>query len=103
MRVTVKVHVSAQEQLREWIEGRDDDPNSESLNRVYLHELIRILEENAGEIAQAVCVGEYEPKTYRWQYTDDVAVEFMVKTARKFPIGSVRRIVITGFQLATDR
>jgi hypothetical protein len=102
MRVSVTIHETAREQFEDWLRGEEDDTNRGRLNRIYAEELIRILAETAGEVPQAVCVRDDEPKVYWWRYSDEMTVTFMVKKERMLALGRVRRIIITGFRRETD-
>jgi hypothetical protein len=66
------------------------------LVHVYLDELMRVLEETAGQPLGCVRVGTGEPQFYRWQYTDEVRIGYQVRTQRQgFLRGISLRIIVT--------
>ena len=96
MQVLVQFHRQVEEDLDRWLSaGELDDENREALVDVYIEELIRVLQETVGEPDHAVRQNSSEPRLYRWRYTDEVEIDYVVKTRGPglFRFRSVRIIV----------
>jgi len=85
MRVEVRIHRIAEEQLPEWLFSQDpSDEYRDSLVREYYNELVRALTKWQGEVPGAESRRRAEPRLYRWKYTEDLWVEFIVKRTSLF-------------------
>jgi hypothetical protein len=100
MRVVVQVHRTARARFRVWLEAHAaGDEEREALIGLYMDELRRVLIERGGEIGEAICYREEEPRVYWWHYTGDLWVQFAVKTERPFRIrAETRRVILTDFR-----
>jgi len=97
MRVVVELHRQVREDLERWLVGREaDHTNRSMLVRVYLDELIRVLEETAGQPLGCIRMESGEPQSYRWQYTDEVQIGYQVRTQRQGLLRKLSvRIIVT--------
>jgi hypothetical protein len=97
MRVVVELHRQVRDDLVRWLVGRETDHTNRSmLVRVYLDELLRVLEETAGQPLGCVRVGTGEPQFYRWQYTDEVRIAYQIRTQRQGFLREISlRIIVT--------
>lgn len=104
MRVEVRIHRIAEEQLQEWLFSQDPaNEYRDALVREYYDELVRALTKWKGEVPGVECTRRAEPRTYRWKYTEDLWVEFIVKrSSRLLGRFESRRIIVTAFEPVSE-
>lgn len=104
MRVEVRIHRIAEEQLQEWLFSQDPaNQYRDALVREYYDELVRALTRWKGEIPNAECMRSAEPRIYRWKYSEELWVEFVVKrTTRLFGQFESRKIIVTAFEPVSE-
>jgi hypothetical protein len=99
MHVRVSIHRSAENDLRAWVHREAEDEEREALIRLFVEELVRVLETQGGQIPAAERVGTGTPPVYWWRYTGEIGVQFLVRDERRTLFrGSRRRVIVTGFR-----
>ena len=101
MRVVVQFHSQVEEDLNRWLVGTEpDDQNRRMLVRVYLDELSRVLQTTAGQPPDATRLSAAGPHRFRWQYTREAEITYIIRTEpARFLRSRETRIIVTAIRL----